>query len=119
MGMVKPVVTCHHSPQLGMAWLFLRILEPVFLVVGHSDIGWQVWRTVKTPFDGLLKSELPNATLGDTAVAWIRAVNEGNAFDHSHLGSDAETWVIRTVLIEFTRAHLIGVLEGRWHVIER
>ena len=61
------------------AWLgavVIWVLEPVFQGIGHFKFGWHVWRTMKTPLDGLLKSELPNAALGNSAVARIRAVHE-------------------------------------------
>jgi hypothetical protein len=66
--------------------------------------------------DGLLKGELPNATLGDSAVARVRAVNEGNAFNCPHLGSGAEAWVKSTVLVKLTRTYLIGIFKGFWHI---
>ena len=82
------------------------------------NLGWNVWWTMKAPMNRFLEGEFPNVALGHSAIAWIRAVNKGNAIDCSHLGSGAETGVIRTVLVKLTRAYVISVFEWCWHTIE-
>ncbi len=59
------------------------------MCVGHFDLGWHIWRTMKAPLDGLLEGELPNTALGHSALPWKGAVNERYAFYRPHIGVGA------------------------------